>query len=109
MVNSDDPAKDAWRRRLRHAIVTRDLKITQVSQDLGRHRDWLSHVVTGRANPSIENLMAACDHIGIDIADLFIDDGADDVSAAALKRLFSGLTPSQTLLAVEMIRALQNT
>lgn len=64
---------DTWRRRLELAIEDRRLVPSQVSEQAGFHRQYLSKVVRGELNPTVERLERICEAVGIRISYLFVE------------------------------------
>jgi len=76
-------SNELWRGRLRLAIKARGLDFDELSEASGNSPQYLSKVLKGRFNPTVQRLQKVCDTAGIDIAYLFSADG-DQVSTAAL-------------------------
>ncbi len=64
MVDSD------WRTRLGEQLALKGVKVTELSERLGRHRDYVSRVTKGEAQPSAELLMELFQITGIRYEDV---------------------------------------
>ena len=69
-------SNELWRERLRLAIKVRGLDFEDLSLASGSSQQYLSKVLKGRFNPTVQRLQKICDTAGIDIAYLF--SGGDD-------------------------------
>lgn len=47
-----------WRNRLGVELAAQGIKLTKLSVDLGKHRDYVANIISGKANPDLETLMA---------------------------------------------------
>lgn len=54
-----------WRNRLGVELASRGIKLTKLSADLGKHRDYVANIISGKAHPDLETLMAVFATAGI--------------------------------------------
>ena len=65
------PRSDAMRRRLDAVIASKGYKLTKLSVDIGRHRDYIGNIIRGKAKPSLEVLLEIANKLEIDPVYLF--------------------------------------
>lgn len=83
-----------WRNRLGVELASRGIKLTKLSTDLGKHRDYVANIVSGKAHPDLETLMSVFQTAGIDPISVL----TADEQAAVDTTLFEG-TPLEDRLA----------
>ena len=62
-----------WRERLAKELADKGIKITKLSTDLGKHRDYVGNVLRGKANPNLGFLVNLFKVTGIDIFSVIRD------------------------------------
>ncbi len=74
-MNTDqEPATDPgdeWRSRLRQALDDRGLKYGPLSEDAGYNGEYVSKMLSGRINPTVDRILKICKVAGIEPGFIF--------------------------------------
>ncbi len=90
-----------WRERLARQLAEKGVKITKLSTDLGKHRDYVGNVLRGKANPNLGFLVSLFRETGIDIFSVI-----RDTSEAMVENNVPLGTPMEALLD-ELVQTLE--
>ncbi len=82
--NSASFAAD-WRNRLGVELASRGVKLTKLSTDLGKHRDYVANIVSGKAQPDLETLMSVFAAAGINPMSVLTDSSEETVDMTVLE------------------------
>lgn len=98
---SDSNLASDWRERLANELADKGIKITKLSTDLGKHRDYVGNVLRGKANPNLGFLVSLFRETGIDIFSVIRDTPDNTVENSVAVG-----TPLETLLG-ELVESLE--
>ncbi len=90
-----------WRERLAKELAEKGIKITKLSTDLGKHRDYVGNVLRGKANPNLGFLVSLFRETGIDIFSVI-----RDTQESTIENSVPVGTPLETLLG-ELVESLE--
>jgi transcriptional regulator with XRE-family HTH domain len=68
---TDERKDEPWRRRLKQAIDDRGLSYKELSRDAGSNAEYVSKVLNGRINPTIDRILKICEVAAIEPSFLF--------------------------------------
>ena len=75
---------EPWRLRLRQALDARGLGYSAVSEEAGFNAEYVSKMLNGRINPTVDKILAICAVAGIEPSFLFLSDDANERTVRAL-------------------------
>ena len=80
---------EPWRYRLSEIIESRsEIKITELSEKLGRNRDYLARLVkTGTAQPTVNQFLEICFELDVDPAAILTGSSAASAKIRVLRRI----------------------
>lgn len=67
----DAQPEDAWRERLKQAIDDRRLSYKSLSEEAGFNGEYVSRMLNGRINPTVDKILTICRIANIDPVFLF--------------------------------------
>ncbi|UWQ93015.1 helix-turn-helix domain-containing protein [Rhodobacteraceae bacterium M382] len=65
---------ELWRKRLRQAIDDRGLGYKELSSSAGFNKEYVSKMLNGRINPTVDKILRICEVAGIEPSFLFLRD-----------------------------------
>lgn len=74
-----------WRNRLGIELASRGIKLTKLSTDLGKHRDYVANIVSGKAHPDLETLMTVFTKTGIDPMEVLSENNEPEIDNSILE------------------------
>lgn len=90
---------------LRIAVLRERKQISarQLSYDIGRNKNYINSVESGKAYPSVPTLMSICKQLDISLKDFFDPEFRNNCSHINSDNMFSQLTPEQSFYLKNLI------
>ena len=73
---------DFIRERITELRMKKGVSESRMSSDLGHNKNYIQHIVSGKSNPSVQELLYIIDYLGVSPR-LFFDEGKPAIDSGA--------------------------
>ncbi len=98
---------DYIRQRITELRMKKGISESKMSSDLGHNKNYIQHIVSGKSNPSVQELLYIIDYLGVSPC-LFFDEGNQQPVLA--QKIIDGLkdmSESDLLLLISFINRMR--
>lgn len=103
-VGKDGPQLELWRRKLKQAIDDRGIAYNALSEEAGYNTQYVSKMLKGRINPTVDKILRICEVAGIEASFLFVNDDASQQTQEIVNDA-AGMTEESASLVARLIES----